>query len=566
MVFGHRITSLFAPNGSGKTPLIQAIAFCLGYPTAFRENINSNCQAAILELEIDGAEMAFRREFGKDFRISVIQKNGGSREFLSEADFTKALFQTLSLPFPALVSSDRKESHPYVSTLLPIFYVDQDLGYADIYKAPRPFLTDQFVEMIRVSFNLSPKHSYHVKGELLRAKEALNLSDRRIVTQQKVVSDLNSRTDDSDAAKTSLLLRAQQIGTQLANLQGAASIKGGASAALEDIHREKWATVQNLRREIDELSQRISGISGIKEEIQTEIETLGLNEESRRVFVSFEEICRNPECGLFVGSSESYAKNLVYLKDQIKDLERNADRAKVRVEEMSAALKQQESELKSLNEKISSARTDSETGSLIEAIQQLTKESFAVGQGISFVEVLRGERVKLLKLENERNRYLDQIANLTSAGRADLEFNAMRSSLQRLTAKWLDTLHTKNVDRAVSIDLDFKFHFGAEPFHVLKGSTRARVILAVHAAIFELYLEDPERPFRFMVLDTPKQQDMYTGDIAEFLSELGLLCERLNGQLVFSSTEYRHPVGEFDVEWLPTYSGFEQLMYLGPVD
>lgn len=30
LAFGRRVTSLFAPNGSGKTPLIQSIAFCLG--------------------------------------------------------------------------------------------------------------------------------------------------------------------------------------------------------------------------------------------------------------------------------------------------------------------------------------------------------------------------------------------------------------------------------------------------------------------------------------------------------------------------------------------------------
>ncbi|MDB5613775.1 MAG: hypothetical protein JWQ22_1428, partial [Devosia sp.] len=34
--FGHRTTSLHAPNGSGKTPLVQAIPFCFGFDAKFQ--------------------------------------------------------------------------------------------------------------------------------------------------------------------------------------------------------------------------------------------------------------------------------------------------------------------------------------------------------------------------------------------------------------------------------------------------------------------------------------------------------------------------------------------------
>ena len=64
------------------------------------------------------------------------------------------------------------------------------------------------------------------------------------------------------------------------------------------------------------------------------MKTLSLNEEARGVFTSFQEICRTPNCGLFLGSAESYGKNLLYLKDQIKDLERNSQRAEIRAEQL----------------------------------------------------------------------------------------------------------------------------------------------------------------------------------------------------------------------------------------
>ncbi|MBL1639793.1 hypothetical protein ELD68_35540, partial [Klebsiella pneumoniae] len=51
--------------------------------------------------------------------------------------------------------------------------------------------------------------------------------------------------------------------------------------------------------------------------------TLNLNEEAKRIFRSFEEICPSLDCKMFTRSSESYAKHLLYLKDQIKDIERS---------------------------------------------------------------------------------------------------------------------------------------------------------------------------------------------------------------------------------------------------
>ncbi|WP_206538740.1 hypothetical protein, partial [Aeromonas finlandensis] len=64
----------------------------------------------------------------------------------------------------------------------------------------------------------------------------------------------------------------------------------------------------------------VKGIAQLTHEINTEIDTLNLNEEARRVFLSFNEICGSSCCQLFNSSSNSYSKNLLYLKDQIKDL------------------------------------------------------------------------------------------------------------------------------------------------------------------------------------------------------------------------------------------------------
>lgn len=561
--FGLPVTSLYAPNGSGKTPLIQSIVYCLGYPATFRQDIMNHCESAVLDVEFQGSIVSFTRKFSSEFQMRVVDPDGDELEFSSERQFSEWLFEALGMQFPALVGLDKKQTHPYASTVLPIFYVDQDLGYADVYKAPKGFIQDQAVEMVRLCFGLPPRHSYDLKGELLRAKEALGFLDRRVVDQQKIIADMGQRIDDREATRNELTERAGRVDAELAKLQDAVGARNGTSAAMEELREQRASAVGELRREVSALRNRLSGIAEIRSEIDSEIQTLSLNEESRRVFVSFQEICRNPDCGLLLGTSESYAKNLVYLKDQIKDLERNAERASARLGEMTTSLERQEAELTALVERI---RQDANAGTakqLVGAIQELTRQAYQLGQTIGAIDTLRAERGKLLKLENERGRVQDQIANLQAGGRADLEFNALRTRIQDKVAEWLDVLHAKNISRKVSIDLNFQFRFGDEPFAVFKGSTKARAILAIHAAIFEEYLSDESRPYRFLILDTPKQQDMQTGDIANFLRVLAEKCQALRGQVIFSSTEYHYDVGDSGKEWRPTFDGFEQLMYLG---
>jgi hypothetical protein len=64
-------------------------------------------------------------------------------------------------------------------------------------------------------------------------------------------------------------------------------------------------------------------------------------------------------------------------------------------------------------------------------------------------------------------------------------------------------------------------------------------------------------------LDTPKQQELHTEDLANYLRELETLCTAKDAQLILSSTEYDHPTGPQDRRWLPQYKGLDHPMYLG---
>lgn len=562
--FGDRTTSLYAPNGSGKTPIVQAIPFCLGFDTKFQNDIREKCQTAILNFEHDGQMYSVQRDFG-DFHITT-GADDTPREFFNEGDFSKALFETLDLTMPTLVGTNRQATRPYVSSLLPIFYVRQIGGYDEPYRPPASFISDQFVEMVRFVFGLSPKSSYTAKRDLLEARERLDLDQRRLVFQQKVVADIAVNVDDSAETRDRLSRQAEGLSEQIRSLRESADVAGAANDALLELLQAKEERIRALRREHADLRARVGGIESIRSEIEGEIKTLSLNEESKRVFESFFDICGRSDCGLFVSSSATYAKNLMYLKDQIKDLETNEARAELQLDLLSARLNDEESERTVIASKMQQQSGQGTTGHLVSAVQALTRELLEVEQRLVAISRLAEEKRKYLKFDEERAKTLDRIATLSNHGRSDFEFNKLRATLRDLTVKWMDILDTPNAPREVDIDLDFKFRFGKQTIDVFNGSTRSRLILAIHAAIFEHYLEVPDRPFRFLILDTPKQQELASEDLAKYLNALEEVCDKFDGQILISATEYHHEIGERDVEWLPQFPGEKRLMYLGSPD
>ena len=566
--FGHRTTMLFAPNGSGKSPLIRALASAMGFPNNFRNDILEKCKEVVLHAESEGKALIIRRTIdakNQEF-YATIDFDGEQTEHHSEGTFSLSLFQTLGLKPPKLISTKGEEAQPYIATLLPVFYLIQGFGYSAAYRAPSSFITDQFVEMVRFAFGLNPKHSYEVKKTLIEEKIALEAQTRKIVAAQRVLEYQSRGVDDSDANQAALQRMTENLTQQLDGLRASVDSKGTANSTLMELLRQKNGQIRSRQLELFELRNRVAGIETIRAEIDGEIKTLGLNEEARRVFTSFQEICRVPNCGLFIGSTESYGKNLLYLKDQIKDLERNSQRAEIRAEQLEERLEELGAERQTLVDNLDSPST-SGVDQLVTAVQALTKQLVGVQGELGRISGLKEERSKLFKLERERDRIQDRIDELTNTGRADHDFNKLRLNLRELTVKWMQTLATENVSTNVDIDLNLRFTFAGETIETIgsggSSSTTIRLVLAIHAALLEAYLSDKSRPFRFLILDTPKQEELHTADLARYLTELEQMCEANDAQILFSSTEYDHPTGPKDRRWLPSYRGPDKPMFLG---
>lgn len=569
--FGQRTTMLFAPNGSGKSPVIRALASALGFPNKFRSDILEKCKAVVLHAESEGKPLTIRRSIGatnNDF-YATIEFGGEQTEHHSEGTFSVELFRLLGLNPPRLVSNKGGEAQPYISTLLPVFYLIQGYGYSAAYRSPNPFIEDQFAEMVRFAFGLNPKHSYEIKKNLIEERIALEAQTRKIVGAQRVLEYQSRGVDVSDANQEVLQRTVDDLTQQIDAFRASVDAKGTASSTLSEMLRQKDAQIRAKQVELFDLQNRVAGIEVIRSEIDGEVKTLGLNEEARRVFTSFQEICRAPNCGLFLGSTESYGKNLLYLKDQIKDLERNSLRAEIRVEQLQERLVELGAERQTLADSLDSPATTG-VDQLVTAVKALTKQLVDAQSELGRISALKNERSKLFELERERDRIQDRIDGLSNTGRADNDFKKLRLTLRELTVKWMQTLVTQNVSTNVDIDLNLRFTFGGETIETIgsggTSSTTIRLVLAIHAALFEAYLSDKSRPFRFLILDTPKQEELHTADLAQYLTELDKLCEANNAQLVFSSTEYEHPTGPKDKRWLPAYRGPDKPMYLGKRD
>lgn len=562
--FGKRITQLHGPNGSGKTPLIQSLVHCLGFPVKFRDDIYQKCRAVRLDLEIDGIEYAIERDLDSQFSVVVNSSDGDDQKFFNERDFSRYLFELFDISYPQLVSVGNKPTPPYLATLLPIFYLDQDHGYSEFYRSSNRFIKDQYAEMLRLLFGLPPKNPFERKQTRIKLNESVRKFDRDIVAQKETIQEL---VDDIGANGRSIEELQRDIDRYRAELEQLSSSRDLRSDSLGSINTliyDKKEFYRELCNSIDEHALRVKGIIKIRNEIDIEINTLGLNEEARRLFHSFEDICSNPKCGLFVGSSESYGKNLLYLKDQIKDLVRNADVLEIKVSELEKQKKLHEKELQSMIAQRDGIDSSSDASALIGAIGNITGEVHKLESARKLAEILQAEEKRYVELVALRENAQNNLADLGgSRGQGDLEILRIRSEMKRLIVKWLDVLKTKNVSRDISVDYDFNPIFDNEKLEQFKGSTRVRVVLAVHAAILEIYLSNKSNKLRFFILDTPKQQEMQTEHLEDYFESLKSLASEFGAQVVISTTEYRCQSGTDDIDWLPDFEGPEQNMFLG---
>jgi len=565
--FGDKITQLYGPNGSGKTPIVLAIVYALGYPSIFRDDIYQYCATVELKVSIPQGTLTLIRDILplSSFHLVATETGKESREFSNEADYSRFLLEKLGLASPTILSLQSKPINPYMSTLLPLIYLDQDEGYFSFYCAPKTFIKDQFAEMVRIALDLPPANSFTKEKDFLHAKAKLDSLDIQVVGQKSILDDMASSLKNKHRSIDNLNHEIDSLKSNLALLRVSQADKSKTLNAMDSLIFGKRNEHASLLSKIRDLALRIQGIDQIKNEINTEIQTLSLNEEARRLFHSFKEICAADNCGLFLGSAESYGKNLLYLKDQIKDLEKSASVSRAQISVYETLVSQCESDVSQLAVKYENFKQKSAISTLLETVEDLTQRIIELEYDKKLLENLQRQEAKIFELSSARDIALSNVDELRNSSRnsSSVRLIAIRKEFATKIQKWLDILRTSNVSRDVSVLPDFKIKFGNESINQIKGSTRVRVVLAVHASLFELILENKKSNLNFLILDTPKQQEMHDVDISDYIVELKKISNAHAAQIVFSTTEYHFDCEDDDKEWIPVFDGEQHKMFLG---
>lgn len=446
-----------------------------------------------------------------------------------------------------------------MSTLLPLFYVTQDEGYSSVYKSNSTFIKDQFSEMIRLSFSLPEKNSFDLKKNQIQAKKKLEMLDG-------FVADKNSRlkllreTITSNRRSANLVDEIEKLEVELNRVSNSTSGVEDSVTAIEQILNAKKQRARAVLNELNAAKIRRHGLSEIRGDIETEINTLSLNEEARRVFMSFQDICSNVGCQLFVKSSDSYAKNLLYLKDQIKDLENNEnyDQAlEIKLAKELEVLDDFIAELEAEREKIVNK---SDSAAQFKIITNIKLELFKLHSELTDVRKVEACEKDYVETLNRREEALNAYESYNTGGKLDLRLAEFRKKLRLSFIAWLDALKTSNISSDISFKNDFEPVLGEESVNQLSGSTGSRTVLAFHAALFELAASDS--PFKFLILDAPKQHETENIDLDRYMLRLKSICEEHGVQVVFSATEYEYQGDHQDKEWKPQYVVGEKKMFM----
>ncbi|KXI28385.1 hypothetical protein [Paraglaciecola hydrolytica] len=567
LFFAKSITQLYGANGSGKTPLVQTIAFCLGYSCIFRDDIYSHCQCAKLKVFIKSKPYELERKYSSDFEVLVKEPTGTKQTFFKEGDYSRFLFELLGYEFPQLVTNSNSFTHPYLSTILPLFYLDQDIGYGDFYNSPGSnFIKDQFIESVRLSINMPAKNSFDQRKSAIDAKKLVEKADQKVHRFKAIYEDTLKGTDIGSVSVQEIDNQIESLKSKINKIKSSQNLKLDATDSIDKLISSKMSQIRELQQEISFLESKCSSISSIRSEIEVEINTLSLNEEAKRIFMSFSEICSVDGCGLFLGSSESYGKNLLYLKDQIKDLVFNAESSELKIKILKNELQAHFDDIDRLNLARENTEKDEGLSALVEAIHMTLAEIISLEIKKREIENLSEIEEKYLAAERERDIALNRQDSLSSSpNKSSLGLIRFKSNLTQSISTWIKTINTKNVPDDVNLLDEFKATFGGEKLSAFKGSTKLRVVLSYHAALFEEIIKCNKRGIRFLILDTPRQHDISAEDLNQFIKALKILADKEDIQIVFSTTEYKYKKGANDIDWVPKYDdpSFDQTMYLG---
>jgi hypothetical protein len=412
------------------------------------------------------------------------------------------------------------------------------------------------------------RHPFRTKTEFEDAKAAAEKADKAVDLQRYAVDRLRSNGQLRDDEEPVLVARRDALQAELsANNQAVEAIRDLTSFFERDIAALE-AERETLRTNANSLSRQKGQLSLVLSELDGEIEILGANVQATDLFRQF---CSRDDCALFATAEQSYGRSLLYLKDQMKDLRTSA-------EDISRTSAEVGERITVIEQAIAAKRADrsarlaaSPQGQLIAKLDSLTKDLVTVELRLANLRQYVAERLKFERLLDRRTQAHDLVETLKPKairGNTDA-VDDVRQQLTESMQQWILTLRTRNT-RTAGFDDDFVVQidgskFATDTHH--SGSTRARIVLAFHAALLEVALARGGNHPGWLILDAPKQHELNQEDFDAYTERLKLVAARHAGkvQIVFSVADLKTQIEVTDEVWLPPYTNESgEPRFLGP--
>jgi hypothetical protein len=574
LLFGRCTTLLLGPNGSGKTPIMKAIAFCLGQPTEFPPKVLEKCSAATLTLEDSEGSYAIRRALSPSVDIEVLGPSNETQRFSDERSFSAWMLPKLGIPLRSLTGIRGEVAPPYVSVAGPMFLVDQDTGWTMPYAhhERQSFVRDQAEEVLRWMLEIPARHKAVDDSARRSAGISLASAQDQIASKRLALEALQRElgADSLSAGQESLNARRVALEEALQRRYSALEARTQAEGEFDSRVREASSDRDSTLFAADALRRRIDGVVAVQREVGAE---LGALEENEVAATAFRHFCGNENCQFFRRPEESYGRRVLYLKDQLKDFESGTSQMESELSLLRERLAEANSALSAAVQARTTSQTQSQSGAAVDDVRALAIELAEVQSRIFRLGQANADRLKLDQLVEVEARAAALVAELTPTRGPNRENSRLldaRAILAQKFSEWLETLRTPNVSSSAMLDEQLRLFVGGErlyPQSSHSGSTRTRIVLAFHAAVLQTSIEMRGNHPNLLVLDAPRQHELSAADLRSFVDRFHTLfsTEGRVVQLILSASD-SDVVGpdRADAIWTPTFDLGEGPRYLGP--
>jgi hypothetical protein len=570
--FSKALTVLEGPNGAGKTPLLKGLAYCLGYSIQLPLEIIRNCATVILKLESNDRVISVERSITLEFHITI-SIDGENHEYKNAKDFSQALVELFGIQNRSLPTKDGGVSATYTDFLIPMFWIDQDLGWRDLYCPPstRNFVKDQAEEIVRLLLNLPGRNAAVDKHEYANALARAESAKQRLEIKRLVIEALEKTVLSFGPIKTSeeLISRRAKLAAELRSKTSVLEALSTKDSALDEL-------VSVRRSERDSAVFAHQAAVRRLEELRTYGKTLdaqvAIVETNEVAADAFRILCGSQTCQFFRSPEESYGRRVLYIKDQIKDFETSLGVLRGETERLRTQVEQAESSLRQALEEKRRQAVAVSGGEIVEEVDRITREFASTSAQLLQTQRLEEERVEFVKLVdlsvNTANA-AQELKPTRGAARDDSSAWDAAAELTQLFTSWLTTLNTPNLPVQKQFDDHFSLFMAGIKFSEnssIGGSTRTRVVLAFHAALMELSLKRGGRHPLTLILDTPKQHELHSADLKAFVKRfMDLRNEyKVDLQLVVAATELEFlDPNEDAMIWHPFWGSGDHARFFG---